>query len=195
MPLKLSSVAWIMLCDGCWMFRKEGRIMQITGFQIREALKRWNLRLETADKQFKNSLWAFEGEQMIAPLEVGKNFKEADEAVARLENLQQRYNQKVEVDVLSKKMTLGLAVKMIGGAGRREKMWRLAATDTGRDRYSYRDMTRKADDIQATRQVTVEEAMKQPMKRQGLLVLCVQLLLLAMQSKLNLTILSRICFN
>ena len=136
--------------------------MQITGFQIREALKRWNLRLETADKQFKNSLWAFEGEQMIAPLEVGKNFKEADEAVARLENLQQRYNQKVEVDVLGKKMTLALAVKMIGGAGRREKMWRLAATDTGHERYSsYRDMTRKADDIQAKRQITVEEAMKQ----------------------------------
>ena len=117
--------------------------MKINGYQIREAIKRWRLQRDLASSQFDSSLYSFESEagNTLSPEQVMKDFEAADRAIARLEEVQQRYNQTVRCDVQREEVTLALAVKLVGGAGRREKMWRSASTPK-RDRYAYRDETR-----------------------------------------------------
>ncbi len=134
--------------------------MKVTGIQIREAIKRWNLRRDASAGQFSESLWQFtEDENNTKPVDLMKAFQEAEAAIARLQVAQTRYNLAVRVEVQTWKMTLCEAVKQVGGAGRMQKMWRRAALDKGRESYSYRDMTRKTDEVRAQRQVSVKEAL------------------------------------
>lgn len=130
----------------------------INGYQIREALKRWRIRHEVSDKQFSESLFVFKSEDKLPPDKVIEDFKKADEAIALLETIQQGYNRQISMTVLGRAMTLDLAVKLVGGAGRVEKMWRTAATSTGRDRYSSREMSRRADEEYAQRVVPQDQA-------------------------------------
>lgn len=136
--------------------------MKVTGITLREGMRKWQTRLEVAAKQFTESLWQFpdDNRKLASPTELSKQFLEADEAIAAIQTAQQQYNLNNIMDFRGKKISLAMAVKLIGGAGRHEKMWRSAATDSGRDKYSYRENTRKADDIHAERQVTVADAMR-----------------------------------
>ena len=139
--------------------------MEVTGYQLREALKRWQLKLDTSAKQFKESLYQFDEDQgaqgeNFNPSALSSQFEVADAAIATLEAAQQRYNQQVEVNILGEKMPLAVAIKRVGGAGRLEKMWRGVASDTGRDRYSYREMTRDKDQIRAKRTISVQDSIK-----------------------------------
>jgi hypothetical protein len=137
---------------------------EINGFQLREALKRWRIRRDVADKQFKDSLWGFaDDKDRPKPEEIAANFSQADMAIARLQELQQQFNSKVTIDVQGRTFTLVLAIKLVGGAGRVENMWRSAATDTGRnERYGYSraEMTRKQDEEHAQRRYDQKEAIK-----------------------------------
>lgn len=135
--------------------------MEVNGFQIREALKRWERRKKTADSLFKETLWSFE-DAGKAPdsRKVAEEYKRSDLAVARLQELQQKFNSQVNLDVLGQKMTMALAIKILGGAGRLEKMWSGAVTDQGGDRYYRRENSRKADDIYACRTVSQEDCAK-----------------------------------
>jgi hypothetical protein len=127
---------------------------------IREALRRAVTRRDIAGKQFNETIFQFETDKQISPQEISSAFEAADDAVAQLQAAQQKYNDRITVKVNGRSMNLSYAVKRVGGAGRLEKMWRHAATTTGRDRYSYREMSRKADDILATRAVSVDEALQ-----------------------------------
>ena len=142
---------------------KDNTTRQVTGHQIKQSIKRWELRKQIADKQFKESIYTFKDEKKgLTPQAIGKNYKEADAAIAYLEELRQQYNRYVRLKVGGQEMTLSLAVKLYGGAGRMEKMWRLACVDEQQDRYNrYDGRTRQKDAEYATRRVTVEEAMKQ----------------------------------
>lgn len=137
-------------------------LRKITGYQLREAIKRWELHKSTAAKQFDESLWAFEGDDKASPGELADTFLKAEDAVAKLQTLQARYNLSVVVDVLGSKMSLCQAVKMVGGAGRHEKMWRNAATNSGQCGYAYgqNPMSRKTDEVHAKRTVSVKEAIE-----------------------------------
>lgn len=135
--------------------------MKVTGYQLRELLRRAVTRRDLASQQFRESLWAFAGESMLGkPVDIADDFSYADETVALLEEAQQLYNARVNVSVLGKTFTLAQAVKRVGGAGRLDKMWRIAALDTGRDRYDSQRRTRSKDEIQAERQVSVSEAIQ-----------------------------------
>lgn len=134
--------------------------MDVTGFLLREAIRRYELRRRVAANQFDDSLTQFEGETKRSPESITEDFVAAERAIATLQAAQSRYNLLVEVDVLGEKMTLCEAVKRIGGAGRIEKMWRTAAGGK-KDRYGYdRDEVRRADEVRANRTVSVEDAMK-----------------------------------
>src|SRR3990167_8019674 len=130
---------------------------EVTGYTLREALKRWRIRRDVADKQFKDSLWAFASDegQKVSSEQISKNYAEADYNLAKLQEIQQEFNRTVAIDVQGRKMTLALAIKLVGGVGRRESMWRNAATDTGRDRryYGGREMSRSTDEEHAKRTV------------------------------------------
>ncbi len=116
---------------------------------------------DVAAKKFKESLWKFKGEsaETQTPKQVADEFERADNNVALLETAQQAYNLNVEVRLGGKPYSLSFAVKKVGGAGRLDKMWRVAATDTGRFS-SYREMSRKADEEYAEKTVTDSDAIK-----------------------------------
>ena len=136
-------------------------VRKLTGYQLQEAIRRWDLKKNTVAKQFDESLWAFEGDDKALPAELGATFVKAEDAVSALQTLQTRYNLSVIVDVRGTKMSLCEAVKRVGGAGRHEKMWRTAATSTGAGNYAFREnpLSRKADEIHARRTISVNDAM------------------------------------
>ena len=136
------------------------RTQEVTGYEIREALKRWKTQRLVADQQFNASLFAFKDEKKANPEEIVSNFRKADTAIALLQELQQQYNSKVKVKVGKEDITLSLAVKLVGGAGRITNMWHKAATETGLDRYESRSMTRKTDEERAGRVVPQDKAIK-----------------------------------
>jgi hypothetical protein len=139
--------------------------MKVTGIQLREAIKRWNLRKDAAAAQFSESLWQFEDDKgCTSPVDLMNTFQAAESAIARLQVAQTRYNLAIRVTVQGDEMTLCEAVKRVGGAGRAQKMWRTTAVDKGRDRYSYREMTRKTDEVRAQRQVSVKDALTEASK-------------------------------
>ncbi len=137
-------------------------LRQLTGYRLQEAIRRLDLKKNTAAKQFEESLWAFEGDDKASPTELGDTFLKAEGAVSRLQTLQARYNLSVIVDVRGVKMTLCEAIKRVGGAGRHEKMWRTASTMTVHSTLTYgqNPLSRKTDEIHARRTIGVKDAME-----------------------------------
>jgi hypothetical protein len=135
--------------------------MKVTGYQIREALRRWHDRRDIHSRTFTEALWQFSTDQNGNPVEIAQMYEKADRAIAALEVAQQEYNQRVTVKLSDGEFKLSVAVKRVGGAGRLTKMWRSAATSTGRDRYSYRENRRSKDDEFAKRMVAQPVAMEQ----------------------------------
>lgn len=161
-------MAWGALDGGLGWFdsnRSNMSTQTINGYRIRETIQRWNLRLSTALNSFEKSLFAFEGDTKETPSNVDAEIIKSERAIAALQTAQARFNLLVEVDVLGKKMTLCEAIKLVGGAGRREKLWRGAAGGTKSDRYnSYmaeeRARERDPAKIYAKPQVTQRDALK-----------------------------------
>lgn len=131
--------------------------MKVTGYQLREALRQHTSRRHLADSTFKESLWHFPGDEIVKPAELAEQYENADKAIAHLQSAQQEFNLKTEIKVMGQSMSLAEGIKRVGGAGRLEKMWQTAAGDTGRDRYSYRERTRKADEVSSVRSIPVKE--------------------------------------
>lgn len=134
--------------------------MKISGYRLREALRNWRTLRDVLATRFNETLWQFTDSTESTPEDVAKRFCEADRNVATIEAAQQRYNQQVFVRIAGEKLSLAMAIKLVGGAGRHEKMWRSAALDQGRDRYSHREMTRKPDEVHAVRTISVDDALQ-----------------------------------
>ena len=133
--------------------------MEVTGFKLREALRRQTLRRETASSQFNNSLKKFPGEEKPTPDEVIRKVRAAEEAIATLQVFQTRYNLAVRVEVPGTKgqKTLLECIKRIGGLGRIEKTWRSAATAKERGLFDS-DETRDPGVVRQERQISFDEA-------------------------------------
>jgi hypothetical protein len=141
--------------------------MKVTGYQIREAIRKHELSRDTAAKLFKKSQHVFEGDEEKAhPKDIMNAFTGAELAVVSLQEAQQRYNLAVTVDVQGEKMTLCSAVKRLGGAGRVEKMWRDAVCEK-EDRYGYNDRERQEGTIVAKRVVPHRDAIEAANKAAG----------------------------
>jgi hypothetical protein len=135
--------------------------MELDGYKIRAALKRWDDARTLASQTFADSLYAFDGEEKRNPEEVAEQFQVADVFYASLQIIQAVYNQRMKVDFLSKKISLAVAVKMIGGAGRVEKMWKDAVTGRKRDIYDDREQRRRdADTEYAKKTISQARAME-----------------------------------
>lgn len=131
--------------------------MKVTGYRLREALRRWQLRRDTAAGQFPKALTAFPGEDKPEPRGIADKVLQAEIMIATLQGAQTRYNLAVRVSIGGTEHTLLDCVKRIGGFGRIEKMWRGAAA-LKEDRYSYGDLTRQAGTVVAERTITVDDA-------------------------------------
>jgi len=116
--------------------------MKVTGYMLREAIKQHELRREAAYRAFSDSLKVFPGEVKDSPVALVEQFLAAERAIAALQTAQMKYNLIVKVELYGHgwertTMPLGQAIKLIGGEGRVEKLWRSAAGPK-KDRY-YRD--------------------------------------------------------
>jgi len=133
--------------------------MKLTGYQLREALRRWELRRKAAEAQFRECIWVFPGEEKIHPREAGGELALCEDACAVIQEAQQRYNMIVPLGNPPLK-SLAYGVKAIGGYGRLEKLWRDTAVEH-KDRYEQRESRqRTADSVHAVRQISVRDALK-----------------------------------
>lgn len=134
--------------------------MKVTGYKLRDALRRWQLRRDTAAAQFPKTLSKFESDDKPTPQAVAETVIKAEAAIAKLQVVQARYNVAVTVETPNGRQPLIACVKSVGGLARVEKMWRTAA-GTEKDRRSIfgGDMgVRDKDHEVAKRTVTVEDA-------------------------------------
>lgn len=139
--------------------------MKITGYRIREAIKRWQLRRDTASAQFEDSIHAFEGEAKPSPLELMRTVARADSAIVQLQVAQNRFNLAVivSVDGIGEQLTLLEAIKAVGGVTRLEKAWRGQSVPK-RDRHLFRSepaTLRDNSKIVAKRTISPEDTAKQ----------------------------------
>lgn len=134
--------------------------MEVTGYKLREALRRQTLRRETASSQFNDSLRKFPDEEKTTPDEVIKRVRSAEEAISILQVAQTRYNLAVRVEVAGIKgqRTLLECIKRIGGLGRIEKTWRSAATVKERGLFGDDERTREPGVVRQERQISFDEA-------------------------------------
>ena len=126
--------------------------MKTTGYKLREEIRKFELQRDTAINMFKDSLHVFEGESKADPLSLMQKFRDAEFAVVTFQEAQQRYNLKVNIDVQGKKISLAIAVKMLGGAGRAAKLWRDVVAEK-EDRHSYRNTLERSKDTEVAKRV------------------------------------------
>lgn len=141
--------------------------MKVTGYALREALRKWQLKRETAAGQFADTLFEFPTARgkKPKPHEIAEKVDRAERAIAALQTAQALYNASVWVTLpfYGESVQLTRAIKLIGALGRVEKLWRIAATGK-RDKYaSFRsdDPKRlKEGEMLAEPTITPEEAAK-----------------------------------
>lgn len=134
----------------------------MNGFQLREAIRQWELTRDGAANFFEDSLRKFPDETKPTPDSVMADYTTAEAAIAALQAVQATYNLRVVVTALNLTMTLLEAVKRLGGAGRAAKLWRTAAGDDKKRRgyNTYGDDVRKADETRAVPTVSRETALE-----------------------------------
>lgn len=137
--------------------------MKANGYQIREAMKRWQVRKEIAAKKFPESLTRFEGDDKKSPKEVMAAFREAENAIADLQTAQQQYNIQVNV---RPGLSLALAIKRLGGASRAEKMLKDALGGKGRDEFAYLDgMGHRDKDAEYAKKAITEDELREELEK------------------------------
>lgn len=129
--------------------------MKVTGYKFQHALRELAHTRDIAAGQFDDCLKVFPGESKLHPTTVMIRFQAAEAQIAKLQTAQADYNLQVQVRVLDQTMPLSEAVKLVGGAGRAEKMWRDVAAPK-KDRYG--SDTRDTTSIVAQRTISTEEA-------------------------------------
>jgi hypothetical protein len=132
--------------------------MKITGYGLREAIKFHKLRSDEAAASFDSTLKVFKEDSKESPQSVVERYLSAESAVARLQTAQAEYNLKVTMTTDRGAISLSEGIKLIGGLGRAEKMWRSAASPK-KDRYgsSFED-TRDPTREHAKPTITTTEA-------------------------------------
>lgn len=127
--------------------------MKVTGYKLRNAIQNQCNRRAVLAQQFANSLTKFKGEEKEHPSTVMEAYRQCERDISVLQDVQSRYNQHVMVSLNNQKVSLLFVIKLVGGLGRVEKMWRTALPS--RDRYSCRDEdSRNKDTEYATRQMS-----------------------------------------
>lgn len=134
--------------------------MLINGYKLQQAIREAITERDIQAARFEPSLTFFPGDHRNdanEPLEIGRRFQQTERRLCSLQTAQARYNLAVTVVVAGESISLCEAIKLVGGAGRFEKMLRSAITEK-KERYSYRDETRQEGTIVAQKALTFEQA-------------------------------------
>lgn len=132
--------------------------MKVTGYQLREAIKRQVQRTEMAKDVFRSSYVGFDDDTKD-PVKAGCLFLESGTNVALLQAAQQRYNDSVGVSHKGGIISLAVAVKLVGHLGAYEKEWRTIASQKKERSYgSDPTLERDTTKVYAKRLITTDEA-------------------------------------
>lgn len=136
--------------------------MKVNGYRLQHALRELEHSREVAAQQFNDNILQFaSASDNLSLPDVFARFTRLENQIARVQTAQTQYNLSVQVTVLGETMPLLQAVKLVGGAGRAEKMWRDTVKGKKNDRYSYGNTDQRSKDAEyAVRSVSVDEAMK-----------------------------------
>ena len=127
--------------------------MELNGYKIRNAIQEQTQRRSVLAAQFRESLKKFDDEEKEHPANLMEVYMACENAITALQVIQTQYNWTVKVKIHGKETKLLTAIKLIGGYGRIEKMWRTAAPKY--DRYSdYGEGSRSKDTIYAKDQMS-----------------------------------------
>ena len=135
--------------------------MEVTGYQLMRALKELAFAKETAEHIFDDSIWKFEDEEKPSPVAAMSIFREAEANFAQVQAAQALYNQKVKVSVGGQDISLTMAIKLVGGAGRVEKKWRDLSKPKKMDRYDFGESLKRSREEgteYAEKQITVTDS-------------------------------------
>lgn len=133
--------------------------MKITGYKLQHAIRELEQAREVAAQQFADNIMQFESQDDKQELpEVFARFTTLEKKIAQLQVAQANYNLAVQVNVLGEIMPLHQAVKLIGGAGRSEKMWRDVVKGQRTNKYYSPENTRSKDQEYAKRSISVTDA-------------------------------------
>jgi hypothetical protein len=135
--------------------------MTITGYKLREKLKMLELKRDSLDNQFFSSLHAFPEEvsKKRKPIVIADDLTQIEGQIALFQAAQAEYNQKVTVTVEKDTMTLGQAVKLVGGVARIIERWKRASNEVSSDRDRVR-VKRKDDEVtHAAAQISPDEVL------------------------------------
>jgi len=139
--------------------------MKVTGYKLREELKKTNLKIDMLNSEFDDSKTGFKDDDKRPMDEITLDLFRAEEKACQLQEANQQYNLKVAAEMKSfGKISLALIIKLVGPVSRIEKKWRrMAAPKRDRRRY-YDDDTRtvkEADKEYAEKRYSREDAGKQ----------------------------------
>ncbi len=136
--------------------------MVVTGYQLKRALRDADRRRALVSSQWDDSLWAFPGEEKPEPTELLAAIEAAEEAIARLQAAQARYNLAVQVTVKletgPETMSMLEAVKRIGGVNRLESMTQKAAKSQDGGYYYGVQRSRSLEEEHAERRLELDAA-------------------------------------
>ena len=138
--------------------------MKITGHGLQQAIREKKALLEVLNTQLTESLRQFNGEEKGDPIAISEEISTIEENLVKLQCAQDIYNEHVTGECLDKQMTLGFAVKFVGGVGRMERFWKNAMVPK-RERYAMRNADERSKDVEyAKPRFTTEQALAQHMQ-------------------------------
>jgi hypothetical protein len=135
--------------------------MKITGYKLQHKLKELEQLKEVFAQQFNDNIMQFESQNEKLELpEVFGDYTAVEKRISKLQAAQCAYNMAVKVNVLGDSMSLLEAVKLIGGAGRSEKMWKDVVKGNRSRHHGYGEQTRDKTSEYAVRSVTIGDSVK-----------------------------------
>jgi hypothetical protein len=135
--------------------------MKVTGYKLQHKLKELEQLKEVYAQQFNDNIMQFESQSEKLDLkEVFGNYTDIEKKISRLQAAQCLYNLSVDVSVLGENMTLLEAVKLIGGAGRSEKMWKDVVKGNRTRHHGFGEQTRDKSSEYAIRALSLNDSVQ-----------------------------------
>jgi hypothetical protein len=113
--------------------------MRINGYKLQHILADLKQEREMLTALFDKETRAYPSEKAGDPMAVSENLEKCEAEIVHIQEVQSGYNREVRIELGGKPFSLSAAVKLAGGLGRIEGMWRKLVgeiSSSHRNRYS-----------------------------------------------------------
>lgn len=138
------------------------KMRRVNGYKLQHAIKELKEKRGVLFAVFDDCTRKFKDETKRDPGVVASEIEECEAAIVALQAAQALYNSSVAVELFGQKVPLLIAIKMVGGLGRVEGIWRdVVKKLSGGNRTSYQPLqTRDVDNEIEQFTVSLEVAQK-----------------------------------